>query len=104
MKTLRNLAVAALLTFAAVVIHQQSAYAYDPTDACQGPSPYQQCAIVPGGYPHFVESECQYNNYEELWQVRTTYVCRRDDPPPPAQWGNGSCWEYFPNGSPVTCG
>lgn len=107
MKTIRNLATAALLTLAAVVINQQSAYAYDPANACQGyygtSNPQQQCAIVPGGYPAISEPDaCVWSSYAEGPVLQSTFVCRKDAPP--SEWGGGVCFNYYPSGNPMYCG
>lgn len=101
MKTIRNFAVAALLTFAAVVMNQQSAYAYDPADACQGPNPESQCSTVSGGHAYMTGySECVWSSYAEGPVWRSDFECRLGDD----VYSTGNCFEYFPSGNPQYCG
>jgi hypothetical protein len=87
--------------YTAVVMNQQSAYAYDPADACQGPNPESQCSTVSGGHAYMTGySECVWSSYAEGPVWRSDFECRLGDD----VYSTGNCFEYFPSGNPQYCG
>ena len=100
MKTLRNLAVAALLTLAAVVVNNQSVQALPYMDCFQA---HQQCSIVPGGYFYVWEPLCTSDPDWEYYDVVYYWgQCHRDSDN--AFWGaKFYCQPFEPSGLPVSC-